>query len=246
MNHDRFRTSMIAALMMGLVAGGTAPAAAQELTTLPLDHPEVTVVGVNGARTTGTLRRFDVATVVLDQDGQDVVLQKPEIAQIYEDDPLKNGMLIGLAAGLVVAAVATATADCGGDFFGQCTKCGSSARPMSGSRSSVSPAPIFGGAGLGVGAAIDGLFHRHRMLYVGAPGASGGSLSRVTLRFDRSRRSRRDRLPLVAEVQVQGSRFKVPGQGSATADRSGLLPAPLAASRLAWPVRCPYTTARYI
>jgi Uncharacterized host factor I protein len=184
MNHDRFRTSMIAALMMGLVAGGTAPAAAQELTTLPLDHPEVTVVGVNGARTTGTLRRFDVATVVLDQDGQDVVLQKPEIAQIYEDDPLKNGMLIGLAAGLVVAAVATATADCGGDFFGSVYEVQQQCSADERFAIFGFAGAIFGGAGLGVGAAIDGLFHRHRVLYVGAPGASGAPQSRVTLRLD--------------------------------------------------------------
>jgi len=180
MNHQRFRTSMITALMVGLVALGAVPAAAQELTTLPLDHPEVTVVAVKGGRTTGTLRRFDATSVVLDRDGQDVVFQKPEIAQIYDDDPLKNGMLIGLAAGLVVAAVATATADCEAlnDTYGQ--SCSGDDRFMI----FGAVGAIFGGAGLGVGAALDGLFHRHRVLYVGAPGASGVPQSRVTLRVD--------------------------------------------------------------
>src|SRR6478672_10162116 len=157
MQHERFHTWIVTTLMVAFVAAGTIPAAAQDLATLPRDHPEVTVVGINGERTTGTLRRFDVATVVLDQDGQDVVLQKPEIAQIYEDDPLKNGMLIGLAAGLAVAAVATATEDCN-EFAYERQDCSADQRfeifALAG--------PILGGAGLGIGAAIDGLFHRHR------------------------------------------------------------------------------------
>jgi len=179
MNLERFRTSMVTALMVGMVTGEVVPAAAQDLGTLPYDHPEVTVVGVTGERTTGTLRRFDAATVVLDRDGQDVVFQKPAIAQIYEDDPLKNGMLIGLASGLVLAALTTATADCGG-FFVETYECSADERFAIFGFSGA----VLGGAGLGVGAAIDALVHRHRVLYLAPPGAGGLSPSRVTLHLD--------------------------------------------------------------
>jgi sRNA-binding regulator protein Hfq len=184
MRHELVRASFLTAMMLGGVIATGGSLAAQDLSRLPTDHPEVTVVGAAGDKTTGTLRRFDATTVTLDLDGKDVVFQKQAIARIYDEDPLKNGMLIGLASGLGLAAVAAATADCGGGWFSEdfeSQQCRGDERFFI---FSVTGA-VFGGAGLGVGAAIDAIVHRHRLLYQEPSAAGAASFGPVTLRMSR-------------------------------------------------------------
>jgi hypothetical protein len=153
-------------------------ALAQDLSRLPRDHPEIRVVTTAGDTTTGVLRRFDANTVTLDLDGHDRVFEKTSIARIYRDDPLKNGMLAGLASGLVVGAVtALAWCDVPSSGTGSC----------SGGELYFAFAflgPVFGGAGLGIGAAIDALVHRENLLF-SAPAAAAPGTSPITLQVDR-------------------------------------------------------------
>jgi hypothetical protein len=165
------RRVFVTSLILAALAAPTPPALAQDLSALPRDHPEIRVVTTTGDTTTGVLRRFDASTVTLDLDGDDVVFDKTSIARIYQDDSLRNGMLAGLATGLVVGAVAALAwcESCSGDelYF-----------------AFLFVAPPFGGAGLGIGAAVDALVHRQNLLSE-APAAPAAGTSPVTLTLDR-------------------------------------------------------------
>jgi hypothetical protein len=124
------------------------------------------------------LRRFDASTVTLDLDGDDRVFEKDSIARIYQDDALKNGMLAGLASGLVLGAV-TALAACDSLSSGS-GSCSGEERYFA----FLLFAPVLGGAGLGVGAAIDALVHRQNLLFEGPPVGTTGTAP-VTLNIDR-------------------------------------------------------------
>jgi len=137
--------------------------AGQDFGALAATRTAIDVISDTGEQTRGRLLRFDANSLTMESHHREITLDRQHVAKVYQrGDSLKNGMLIGLAAGAglgMFAAVAT-TGTCGGVF--------AAPRPCS-AREKVAVAmaagATFGAVGLGVGAGIDALFSERRLLY---------------------------------------------------------------------------------
>jgi hypothetical protein len=111
----------------------------------------------DGRQTTGELREISTDRVLLDVDGNLVTIPAAEIRELgVTSDSLKNGALLGLAAGAGVGLLAAAASDSSGDSFADAAAAGPAAL-----MSIVAGAA----AGVGIGIGLDALIRRYRVLY---------------------------------------------------------------------------------
>lgn len=174
-------------LWFGLTLGSAAlsTVAAQPAPSGPADFSgvgrsrKVAVVDDAGRETRGRVLRVQPDVLTLSVDGRTVVFALRDVAAVHGiGDPLRNGMLIGLAVGggfgILAGAVGT---ECGG-FFEAVRECS----PAEKFRLGAVGGAVFGLVGLGMGAAVDRVISRRTVLYVRGP-RPGAMAIAVTPRF---------------------------------------------------------------
>ena len=131
----------------------------------------IVVVDNAGHETKGQLLRFSPDQLTMTVDGRNLVFDRQQVTTVHAiGDSLKNGMLIGLFTGIAVGVVTGAVGtECGG-FFEPARSCDSGEKFAL----AVVGGALLGGAGLGIGAAVDALIPGRRLLYHKAqrPGAT--------------------------------------------------------------------------
>jgi hypothetical protein len=128
-----------------------------------LDGAEtIVVVDDSGHQTKGHLLRFSPDQLTMKVDGRDLVFDRQQVTTIHAvGDSVKNGMLIGLFTGIAVGVVAGAAgSECGG-FLEPARSCTSDEKFALATVGGV----LFGGVGLGIGAAGDALIRGRRLVY---------------------------------------------------------------------------------
>lgn len=135
--------------------------AGQDFGALAATRTAIDVISDTGEQTRGRLLRFDANSLTMESHHREIRFDRQHVAKVYQrGDSLKNGMLIGLAAGAALGIAAGVTATCGGFF--------EAPRPCSASTKrdlAVFAGGTLGAIGLGVGAGIDALFSERRLLY---------------------------------------------------------------------------------
>ena len=147
--------STISALAFALLVAH--PIEAQELATtfdqlrvLVKEHDTLTITDGNGQRLRGRLWQLSSARLVLDVSGSLREFEGVDVdtIQMRKADPLGNGALTGMAIGAGLASAAVASQTSGG---------GLGWSPL--------VALVYGGIGSGIGACVDALIERDRVIY---------------------------------------------------------------------------------
>lgn len=128
--------------------------------------PIVYILDDEGAESAGTLLRLEQDAIVIQADGHERRFDRARVKRIQRrGDSLKNGALIGAAAGVVLGVVAGGIVECVGDD-GRVRGCGALAR--------LGIATYWTGVFASIGTAIDALWTGRTLLYE-APGSSSAA-----------------------------------------------------------------------
>lgn len=162
----------------------TAEQTGQDFRVLGATRTSIDVVADTGHVTRGRLLRFDADSLTMEADHREITVDRQHVARVYQrGDPLKNGMLMGLAIGAAWGIAGGAMAECGG-FVAPVHAC------SAGTKTKL--AGVLGGTlgalGLGVGAGVDALFTGRRLLYDAARHQQPASIS-IAPRFVDARAS---------------------------------------------------------
>jgi hypothetical protein len=160
-------TRISAVLLLTLLVADAARAqpVAEDFAQLPLNHPVVYVVAEPGAQIKGRLLAFDPESLAISIDGRRIVFQRTAVRRIYrQGDSLRNGMAIGVIAGLIGSTVLAASASMSGcDTFNDGASIGCEALGTFIVWTVV--APVCVGVGILAGAGIDALVRGRTLIY---------------------------------------------------------------------------------
>ena len=157
------------------VAAQTAPETAGGFTGLK-EGRTVVVIEESGAETRGQLQRFTPDALTLTHEGRELAFERQQVVAVYErGDSLMNGLLIGLAAGAVLGAVASASDCTKGGFMAPERDCTGSEK----AGSAALGAALGGAVGAGLGVGIDALIRGKRLVYQRSPGTQARAISIV-------------------------------------------------------------------
>jgi hypothetical protein len=138
-----------------------------QLAVLVKPGDKISVVDVTGRETRGRIAQLSGARLILDDAAGPVQLSEAQVARISQrrSDSLKNGALIGAAAGAAYFATMMA-------IMSQFSDGGDVIIP-----SAISGAVLVVGMGAAAGAGIDALISRRQVIYQKAPGPGRVGLS---------------------------------------------------------------------
>lgn len=158
----------------------TGESAAQDAPKGPRDFSEleegraIAVTDDTGATTRGALLRFTPDSLTMRVAEQERVFDRQRVTSVYGTrDSVKNGMLIGLFTGIGVGAVV-------GAFGTECSGFMMDVRPCDSGEKiglAIIGGVLLGGAGLGIGTAVDALIPGRQLLYQRSAASTGATVS---------------------------------------------------------------------
>lgn len=175
------RRSVLPCVLLSLMClCATAESAAQDAPRGPGDFSEleegreIAVTDDTGATARGELLRFTPESLTMRVAGQERVFDRQSVTTVYGmRDSVGNGMLIGLLTGIGVgASLGAFGSDCGG-FMVPVRPCDSGEQIALALIGGV----LLGGAGLGIGTAIDALIPGRPLLYQRSAASTGTTVS---------------------------------------------------------------------
>jgi hypothetical protein len=146
---------------LGGTSAQTTDAVTNDFTHLP-SAGLIVVVDSTGQQTQGQLLRFSPDQLTMAVGERTLVFDRQQVSTIHAvGDSLKNGMLIGLFTGIAVGFAA-------GIAAAECTGYGGVSRPCDDGEKLILAhvgGVLAGGAGLGIGTAVDALRRGRRLIY---------------------------------------------------------------------------------